>query len=78
MLTTNFFSAFVLAQRTPRSSLFRLIAKAITTNFRNQRQYRQMQQLPDYLLEDVGLTRAQVGRAVWYPALTDRSAPPRW
>ena len=75
MLTTNFFSAFALAQRTPHSSLFRLIAKAIFAHFRNQRQYRQLQQLPDYLLEDVGLTRAQAGRAAWHPALSDRSAP---
>jgi uncharacterized protein YjiS (DUF1127 family) len=78
MLTTNFFSAFALAPRTPRSSLFRLIAKAIFTHFRNQRQYRQLQELPYYLLEDIGLTHAQAGRAVWYPALTDHSAPPRY
>ena len=77
MLTTNFFCAFALAPRTPRSSLFRPIAKAIFTHFRNQRQYRQLQELPDYLLEDIGLTRAQAGRATWYPALIDRSVQPR-
>ncbi|WP_170831443.1 DUF1127 domain-containing protein [Jannaschia faecimaris] len=77
MLTTTLVRAFPLAPRTPSSNLFRLIARAVFTHLRNQRQYRQLHELPDYLLEDIGLTRAQAGRAAWEPALTDRSASPR-
>ncbi len=77
MLTTTFFQAFVQAPRATRCSLLRLIAKVIVTRFRNQRQYRHLQELPDYLLEDIGVTRAQAGRAACYPALTGRLARPR-
>lgn len=43
----------------PAKRLFR----ALRNHFRNKRQYRELEQLPDYLLEDVGLTRADISAA---------------
>jgi uncharacterized protein YjiS (DUF1127 family) len=45
--------------RLPGHRLFR----ALRNHFRNERQYRELERLPDYLLKDVGLTRADISAA---------------
>ncbi len=45
--------------RLPGERFFR----ALRNHFRKKSQYRELEQLPDYLLEDVGLTRADISAA---------------
>lgn len=45
--------------RLPGERLFRALRK----HFRSRSQYRELHRLPDYLLEDVGLTRADIAAA---------------
>jgi len=40
----------------------RQFIRAFCNHFRDQRQYRDLEHLPDYLLDDVGLTRADINR----------------
>lgn len=42
----------------------RAMMKPVARYFRNKRQYQNLSDLPDHLLWDVGLTRADVDRAI--------------
>ncbi len=39
------------------------IARSVRQHFRNRRDYRYLQELPDYMLDDIGLTRGDVRSA---------------
>ncbi|WP_417408934.1 DUF1127 domain-containing protein [Hoeflea sp.] len=39
------------------------IARSVCQHLRNRRDYRHLQELPDYMLDDIGLTRADVRSA---------------
>jgi uncharacterized protein YjiS (DUF1127 family) len=43
------------------------IVRGIFEHHRRQRDYRRLLEMPDYLLEDIGLTRAQVIAAMQRP-----------
>ena len=65
MLPTRYFAS----QRTRRprralsAGLALKVADAARSRFRRQRDYRRLLELPDYLLDDVGLTRAEISAA---------------
>ena len=39
------------------------IARSVRQHLRNRRDYRHLQELPDYILDDIGLTRGDVRSA---------------
>ncbi len=43
--------------------MFQRIARSVRKHIRNRRDYRHLQELPDYMLDDIGLTRGDVQRA---------------
>lgn len=64
MLTHTFFDSFTGTRHgsgpsRERLSLLRLIGH-LRDHFRARRQYREIMEMPDYLFEDIGLTRWQV------------------
>lgn len=62
MLTMHFFSAL-----TGVSLGHRHVQPASSGRSRARPDYRRLQDFPDYLLKDVGLTRDQVGSAIRQP-----------
>lgn len=68
MMTTYFFTAFTQqrlrgARGTLRSQVPLGWLGKLRQYRRHQAQYRHLEELPDYLLEDVGLTRSDIRRA---------------
>ncbi len=39
------------------------LADSFRQHFRNQRDYKDLQQMPDYMLRDIGLSRADIKQA---------------
>lgn len=48
-------------------SRFRRIATGFADYRRRHRDYARLQEMPDSLLEDIGLTRGQINAAKWRP-----------
>ncbi|MCB1331610.1 MAG: DUF1127 domain-containing protein [Maritimibacter sp.] len=59
MFTTLFFNALTIGTSAPGRTRMGLQAR-IQRGLRMRRDYQKLEDLPDYLLEDIGLTRSDV------------------